>query len=364
VNAEHRLDARHKFVYELGWRAYYRHVWSHQGENIHRSLHAGPLPDDAYQTEIPTDILEARTGVAAIDQAIRELYVTGYVHNHARMWLASYLVHLRKVHWHAGAQWMIGCLLDGDLASNHLSWQWVAGTGSSKPYLFNAENVAKYAPTPWHCSGTSIDTSYEELDEIARSRAAINTRPDIHRAAEGIPQPELSVSPPMSAPKAGFPETRHTPASPSTWHTPDAADSSLKGRDVWLHHPWSIGTPSRGISNDTVHIGIGLAAAHAATPWSQQRWDFVTRGLQANTSRLWWGSAEQLAHALQLARSVRWHPDPHIDIEVSRLQTCLQSPGPHPNVGAVVIPDLFEPVDTYCRSFSQWWGRTGIVPEP
>ncbi|MGC8035725.1 FAD-binding domain-containing protein, partial [Salmonella enterica] len=74
--------------------------------------------------------------------------------NHARMWLASYVVHLRKVHWRAGADWMVGHLLDGDLASNHLSWQWVAGTGSHKPYLFNAENVAKYAPAEWHSPGT------------------------------------------------------------------------------------------------------------------------------------------------------------------------------------------------------------------
>ena len=142
VHARYALDAKHKFVFELGWRAYYRHVWAHLGEDIHKSLHAGLLPDDAYSAELPTDVVEARTGIAAIDLAVTELYSTGYLHNHARMWLASYLVHLRKVHWHAAAQWMLGHLLDGDVASNHLSWQWVAGTGSSKPYLFNAYNVS------------------------------------------------------------------------------------------------------------------------------------------------------------------------------------------------------------------------------
>jgi len=126
------------------------------------------LPDDAYQVEIPTDVLTARTGIPAIDLTVCELYETGYVHNHARMWLASYLVHLRKVHWHAGAQWMLGHLLDGDQASNHLSWQWVAGTSSSKPYLFNADNVATYAPAHWHSPGTAIDVSYESMDALAR----------------------------------------------------------------------------------------------------------------------------------------------------------------------------------------------------
>jgi hypothetical protein len=42
---------------------------------------------------------------------VRQLYATGYLHNHARMWLASYAVHLRKVHWRAGADWMFGHLL-------------------------------------------------------------------------------------------------------------------------------------------------------------------------------------------------------------------------------------------------------------
>ena len=172
LHVRHPLDPQHKLVFELGWRAYYRHVWAHRGDGIHQSLHPGLLPDEAYTTDMPADVLEARTGVAAIDLAVRELYATGYLHNHARMWLASYVVHLRKVHWHTAAQWMLGHLLDGDVASNHLSWQWVAGTGSSKPYLFNADNVAKFAPAPWHSPGTVIDTRYEALDLLARSSTA------------------------------------------------------------------------------------------------------------------------------------------------------------------------------------------------
>ena len=150
VAARHRLDVQHKFVFELGWREYFRHVWLHRGTDILDSLHQGLLPEHGYSTELPADIRQGRTGVPAIDMAVRTLYTTGYLHNHARMWLASYVVHLRKVHWRTGADWMVAHLLDGDLASNHLSWQWVAGTGSSKPYLFNADNVARYAPAAWH----------------------------------------------------------------------------------------------------------------------------------------------------------------------------------------------------------------------
>jgi deoxyribodipyrimidine photo-lyase len=150
VTAKQPLDVQHKFVFELGWREYFRHVWAFRGEEIFESLREGLLPQTSYSALLPADIRQAATGVPVIDMAVRTLYATGYLHNHARMWLASYVVHVRKVDWRIAADWLYGHLLDGDLASNHLSWQWVAGTGSSKPYLFNADNVARYAPAPWH----------------------------------------------------------------------------------------------------------------------------------------------------------------------------------------------------------------------
>ncbi len=142
LRTAHRLPLTHKLMHELGWRAFFRHAWRHDGERILESLHPGPLPDAAYGTAVPEDVRAGATGVPVIDQAVRTLYATGYLHNHTRMWLASYLVHIRKVHWRTGADWMVAHLLDGDLGSNHLSWQWVAGTASAKPYLFNADNVA------------------------------------------------------------------------------------------------------------------------------------------------------------------------------------------------------------------------------
>ena len=127
------IGLQHRLVMELGWREYFRHVWRHKGDDIFVSLHEGLLPDRCYDRELPADIRKARTGVPVIDLAVRTLYATGYLHNHARMWLASYVVHLRKIHWRAGADWMVAHLMDGDLASNHLSWQWVAGTQVASP---------------------------------------------------------------------------------------------------------------------------------------------------------------------------------------------------------------------------------------
>lgn len=390
VHARHPLHAQHKLVFELGWRAYYRHVWSHLGDGIHQSLRPGLLPDAAYQPEMPADVLEARTGIAAIDLAVRELYAPGYVHNHARMWLASYLVHLRKVHWHVGAQWMLGHLLDGDLASNHLSWQWVAGTGSSKPYLFNADNVAKYAPAHWHSPGTSIDTSYEALDAIARRAAAIDTRFDRRQADAGIAHPPLRTSP----------ITQASPPSAATqipvWQPPGETSLDVAGRDVWLHHPWSLGAGAPACSaqvkeepakraGDTeqntlapprpaafgvklpanaLPIAVGTETHHASAPWSERRWDFVTRGLQEHTAQLWWGSAAQVAAALQKAKSVQWQADPHADAFFASLQSQLCAAAPQLHAHRHVQACLFEPVEVYCRSFSEWWKRTHLVQTP
>lgn len=334
------IDAKHKLVFELGWRAYYRHVWAHLGQAIHQSLHSGLLPDSAYQAEVPPDVLQARTGIAAIDLAVRELYATGYLHNHARMWLASYLVHMRKVHWHTAAQWMLGHLLDGDVASNHLSWQWVAGTGSTKPYLFNADNVAKYAPAPWHSPATVIDTSYEALDRLARSTASLGSDP--LATPPGIAQPSLLAAP-----------------SDARWTAPDP--HGLDGRDVCLLHPWSLGGACAQERPDLVVIGLGMAELHAQAPWSERRWDFVTHGLLQRTPRLWWGNLASIAKALQSARSVCWHSQAHINPQMEHLRAQLQAQPKHPAFTMLEEPHLFEPVATYCESFSKWWRLTRIA---
>ena len=169
LQRDHALPPRHRLVAELGWRAFFRHVWQHEPDAITRSRHAGPCPDAAYAQALPDDLREARTGLPVIDQAVRQLYREGTLHNHARLWLASYTVHGRGVHWRCGAEWLYAHLLDGDLGSNHLSWQWVAGTGSHQPYLFDADNVRRFAPPGWWVDGSALDVPREVLAEIGRA---------------------------------------------------------------------------------------------------------------------------------------------------------------------------------------------------
>ena len=328
VTRHHALDIQHKFVFELGWRAYFRHVWQHRGDDILHSFHEGPLPDDAYARELPADIRHGCTGVPAVDEAVRALYATGTLHNHARMWLASYVVHVRKVHWRAGADWLYGHLLDGDLASNHLSWQWVAGTGSRKPYLFNADNVARHAPASWHSPGSVIDTSYEALDRLARQTAR---QPLVERDTPLVgasqEEPRLGTEPPedlgLTAPSAAA-----------------AAD-----RDVLLVHPWSLGELPAVLPADTVVIGVFLADFHRAWPWTEQRWRFVGSRMAELAAVRWHGRSVAIGAALRGARRVRTIAEPHLAPWLAGLAECRAAPA------------LFPPVDRSCDSFSQWWTR-------
>lgn len=332
IAARSSLAPQHKLVYEFGWREYFHHVWERRGEAILASLHAGPLPDAAYARALPQDIREGHTGVPVIDRAVAELYATGYLHNHARMWLASYVVHLRKVHWRAGADWLYGHLLDGDLASNHLSWQWVAGTGSHKPYLFNAENVAKYAPREWHSPGTVIDRSYEALDRMAR-------HPDAAAAAGmRLTDPALDEPPLWPAPPAH-----------AGYTVPDA--QAIAGRDVWLVHPWALRAPPADLPEDTLIVAIAVADWHARWPWSERRWAFVAELQHSLAAHRWFGNAASLRTALAGARSVHGIDDPHLHSALRQLRA---------DITLRPVPRLFAPAERPCTSFSQWWHRTRV----
>lgn len=143
-----------KLIQQLAWRDYWQRVYEGDETIIWydaEEYKTGFAADD-YADDLPDDIRDGKTGVACMDQFIEELTQNGTLHNHARLYLAGYICHWRKVKWQAGARWFLEHLLDGDPASNNLSWQWVASTFSHKPYYFNLENVEKF-------SGPNINTS-------------------------------------------------------------------------------------------------------------------------------------------------------------------------------------------------------------
>ncbi len=93
---------------------------------------------------------EGRTGVPVVDAAMRQLKEIGWMHNRARMIVASYLVKDLLIDWRWGEAWFMENLLDGDIAANNGGWQWTAGTGTdAAPYfrIFNPVlQSAKFDP--------------------------------------------------------------------------------------------------------------------------------------------------------------------------------------------------------------------------
>ena len=148
-----------KLLQELAWREYWQRVWESKGELIFSDLKQSQTEVDTH--EIPAAVMNASTEIEAIDTSIKTLYETGYMHNHCRMYVSSVACNIARAHWLQPSKWMYYHLLDGDLASNSLSWQWVAGSFSSKKYFCNQENINKYCYTQQ--TGTFLNKSYDEL---------------------------------------------------------------------------------------------------------------------------------------------------------------------------------------------------------
>lgn len=151
-----------KFLQELAWREYFQRVWQVKKERIFHDLHQ-PQANIEHRLMIEA-IEQAATGIEAVDRGIRSLYETGYLHNHLRMYVASLACNIGKAHWYTPARWMYAHLLDGDLASNTCSWQWVAGTFSKKKYFCNQDNINNF--TRSQQTNTFLDASVEELSNV------------------------------------------------------------------------------------------------------------------------------------------------------------------------------------------------------
>lgn len=151
-----------KLIQELAWREFFQRVWQSKGSQIENDLKQEQQQVQHYK--MPEAISQAATQIDGLDAAITNLYQTGYMHNHARMYTAMLACNVAKAHWKMPAQWMYYHLLDGDLASNHLSWQWVAGSFSSKKYYANQENISKYTGSNQYKG--YLAKSYEEIAEM------------------------------------------------------------------------------------------------------------------------------------------------------------------------------------------------------
>ena len=141
-----RAGGNAKFLSELGWREFAYHLLHHAPQMATRNWNPDwdrfPWLGDNADAEAWR---RGMTGEPFVDAALRELFVTGRVHNRARMVAASYLTKHLLTDWRIGLAWFADCLTDWDPAANALGWQWVAGSGPDAAPYFRVFNPVAQA---------------------------------------------------------------------------------------------------------------------------------------------------------------------------------------------------------------------------
>lgn len=220
-----------KFVGETCWRTYWKGwlemrpgVWSDYQAGVSRLLDG--LDHDASLRDRFDAATSGRSGIACLDAWAGELVEGGYLHNHARMWFASLWIFTLGLPWELGADFFLRHLMDGDPASNTLSWRWVAGLQTrGKTYLATAGNIARFTNGRLQ----------------PKERFAEEARP-----VEGPPAPDAGPLPPSGEVDPGRPFAlllTEDDLAPETLGLPErtmvgvAAVSALDGRSPWPASP-------------------------------------------------------------------------------------------------------------------------------
>jgi len=135
-----------KFIQEVFWRTYWKgwlelrpKVWDHylrDLKNLEKQKESAPYKE----------AISGKTNIECFNDWVLELKEHNYLHNHTRMWFASIWIFTLKLPWQLGADFFLKHLLDGDAASNTLSWRWVAGLQTKgKNYLATKYNINTFS---------------------------------------------------------------------------------------------------------------------------------------------------------------------------------------------------------------------------
>ena len=174
---KYSLSSSEKFVQEVFWRTYWKgwlemrpSVWLDYQNDL--SQLENQIMTQAGLRKSWETACEGKTEIDCFDFWARELKETGYLHNHARMWFSSIWIFTLNLPWQLGADFFLRHLLDGDPASNTLSWRWIAGLQTQgKTYLARRDNISKFTG--------------DRFDPIGLSSSA--------KALKGKPHPNISI---------------------------------------------------------------------------------------------------------------------------------------------------------------------------
>jgi deoxyribodipyrimidine photo-lyase len=152
-----------KFLAEVWWRTYWKGwlerrpgIWAAYRQGLTAALNRVQTESGLRQQWEAA--CSGTTGIDGFDHWAQELVATGYLHNHARMWFASIWIFTLRLPWELGADFFLRHLIDGDPASNTLSWRWVGGLHTpGKTYAATADNIAKNTHGRFRPTGLARD---------------------------------------------------------------------------------------------------------------------------------------------------------------------------------------------------------------
>ena len=162
-------DKHKKFTDEILWRIYWRGylenhkiIW-----NEYKNF-----KDLSYDSSVLKNAINGETGIDCFDNWLQELIENNYLHNHARMWFASIWIFKLKLPWKLGANLFMKHLLDGDAATNTLSWRWVAGMHTNnRAYIATDGNISKYT-----------NNRFRKFSNKISDKIIIKSKTNTHRA--------------------------------------------------------------------------------------------------------------------------------------------------------------------------------------
>lgn len=160
-----------RWISELAWRDFYRHVLVEKPELVRHKAYK-EVTDTKINWSYDNDDFIAwctgMTGVPLVDAAMRCLNATGFMHNRLRMVTAMFLTKDLLIDWRLGERYFNQQLIDGDFSSNNGGWQWSASTGTDSAPYFRIMNPFSQAKTH-DTDGEFIKTWLPELKDMPAS---------------------------------------------------------------------------------------------------------------------------------------------------------------------------------------------------
>jgi deoxyribodipyrimidine photo-lyase len=157
---------------QIAWRDFYADTLFHRPDAVTQPIKPEfrRMPSDEPEPgSIAAERLAAwqqgRTGYPLVDAGMRQLQVESWMHNRVRMVVASFLIKDLHISWEHGAAYFMLHLRDGDIAQNHLNWQWVAGCGTDPAPYFRIFNPVKQSAT-FDADGSYIRRYVPELADV------------------------------------------------------------------------------------------------------------------------------------------------------------------------------------------------------